>query len=93
MTELHVPVGAVIITPAQMYDEIRQVREEVSHLSALLDPAINSIRDDLKDVREVAKDHETRLRGVERRVWVAAGVAAVIALGGSQAVNAALGAG
>lgn len=61
--------GSVLITPTQMYDEMRATREQVQRLANLVDPALGDIRADVTD-------HETRIRHLERKVWVAAGVAA-----------------
>lgn len=63
-----VPEGSVVITPAQMYEELRAVHELVRDLSGKVDPA-------LADLRRVADDHESRLRGIEKRVWLACGAA------------------
>lgn len=70
-----VPEGSVVITPTAMYMELQRVGAEVRHISTLLDPSLADIRNDVKD-------HETRLRAVERRVWAATGIAALLAGGG-----------
>ena len=81
------PPGSVIITPTQMYAEIRVMSGKVDHLASVLDPALSTIREDVADVRgnilkEVAAskvihdDHESRLRSLDRRLWLSAVAAA-----------------
>ena len=80
------PPGSVIITPAQMYSEIRTMSEKVDHLAAVIDPALSTIREDLGEVRVVQADHESRLRAIDRRLWLAAVVAAASGAGIAQLV-------
>jgi len=44
-----VPEGAVIITPAQMYNEIQETRRSVDRLTSTIDPAMLDMRHDLAD--------------------------------------------
>ena len=69
-----VPDGSVIVTPAQMFAEMREMHDEVKALKNVLDPALTDIRTDVKD-------HELRLRSVEKRIWMASGVAALVSSG------------
>ena len=89
------PPGSVIITPTQMYAEIRVMSGKVDHLASILDPALSTIRGDLADsiatrkaefvaVRVVQADHEFRLRSLDKRVWIAAVIAAASGAGISQ---------
>ena len=64
-----IPDGSVVITPAQQYAEIREMRKSLDKLVNTVDPAFAAIR-------EKQHDHEGRLRAVERKVWIAAGFAA-----------------
>lgn len=66
---VEMPAGSVVITPTQMYGEIRDMKEQVQHLVNVVDPALTDIRSDVSD-------HEGRIRGLERKVWIAAGLAA-----------------
>lgn len=66
---VEMPAGSVVITPTQMYGEIRDMKEQVQHLITVVDPALTDIRSDVAD-------HESRIRSVERRLWIAAGIAA-----------------
>ena len=80
------PPGSVIITPAQMYSEIRIMSEKVDKLATVVDPALSTIREDLGGVRIVQADHESRLRAIDRRLWLAAVVAAASGAGIAQLV-------
>jgi hypothetical protein len=59
-----IPDGSVIITPAQMYQQIGDLADAVRDLKGAVDPA-------LRDVRHDIADHETRLRAQEQRKTVA----------------------
>lgn len=63
-----------LVTPGQMYAELRSLNETVVRMDAKLDN-LNQHGTDLND-------HETRLRLVEQAVWRAAGAAAVLGAGG-----------
>lgn len=78
------PPGSAIVTPNDMLSEIRALRRAVDVLTTKVDPA-------LADVRHDVDDHETRIRAVERRVWIAAGTALAGGAGLSQAISALLG--
>jgi hypothetical protein len=79
-----IPEGSVIITPSQMYAEIRAMHASVEKLANTVDPALSDIRSDVRD-------HETRIRGIERRMWQVAGAVALIAGGGAAAATKILG--
>lgn len=64
--------NVVTITMDQIFAELREVHTEV--------------RDMRSDVRDIA-DHESRIRSLERKVWVAATVAATMAGSVVQAFN------
>lgn len=63
-----------LVTPGQMYAELRSLNETVVRMDAKLDN-LNQHGTDIND-------HETRLRLVEQAVWRAAGAAAVLGAGG-----------
>jgi short-subunit dehydrogenase involved in D-alanine esterification of teichoic acids len=65
------PLG-VVITIDRVYTELRAVHDEV--------------RDMRGEVKDIA-DHEHRLRLLERKVWIAAGVSAGLAGGLVQVIN------
>lgn len=71
VTATAIPDGSVVITPTEMYREIRDTRDAVNRLVNVVDPALTNIRHDVAD-------HEIRIRAVEKRVWVACGIGAVI---------------
>ena len=86
------PAGAVIITTTEMYRELRTVAEKVTHLADLVDPALTNLRTEIAGVKSDAEsaaraialvqtDHETRMRVLERRMWIAAGIAAASGAG------------
>jgi hypothetical protein len=68
---MRIPDGSVVITPTQMYQEIRETHDLVKDVAAKLDPALTEIRNDIAD-------HEGRIRGIERRVWFWAGTASAL---------------
>lgn len=67
-----VPDGSVIITPTEMFKELRETHDEVKALG----PRIDSLAD---TIRATADDHETRIRALERARWVQLGGASVAA--------------
>lgn len=78
----HIQPGSVVITPTQMYDEMRAISKSVDHLAAIIDPALAEVRQDVADNRAEIKAHDVRLRGIEGRLWFAAGFASVLGAGG-----------
>jgi hypothetical protein len=62
-----IPDGSVIITPTEMYAEMRATHTAVQKIDAKID-----------GVPQQLADHETRLRAVEKAVWWTAGAAAVL---------------
>jgi len=82
--ESTMPPGSVIITPSQMYAEIRVMSGKVDHLASVIDPALSNLREDVAAVRTVQTDHESRLRSLDKRMWIAAILAAASGAGISQ---------
>lgn len=78
------PPGSVIITPTQMYAEIRAMAGKVDHLASILDPTLTDIRTDIADVVTDVADHESRIRSLDRRLWIAAVVSASAGAGIAQ---------
>lgn len=85
---VEMPPGSVVITPTQMYGEIRIMAGKVDHLAAILDPALSTIREDIALVRTTQQDHENRLRSLDKRVWIAAVIAAGSGVGVVQIITA-----
>jgi hypothetical protein len=62
----HIPQGSVVITPTEVFHEMRAIHDEVKEM-----------RVELRDI----SDHESRLRALERRIWLASGAATTIGAG------------
>jgi len=89
-----VPEPAVVITLNQMYDEFRGLRDEVKHLSSVVDPALAQVRQDITEnksridllkAERAAEDEklEQRIRSLENwRAVIFGAAAAVGSLGG-----------
>ncbi|MEU1305938.1 hypothetical protein [Streptomyces shenzhenensis] len=60
----------ILIPTAQMFQELRQLHDEVK-----------SVRTGLMGLTEGRTDHENRIRSLERRVWTASGAATVLGAG------------
>lgn len=58
---IHIPEGSVIVTPSQMYDEIRSANSKIDHLTDVLDPALDNIREDLADIKRKQDEHDIRI--------------------------------
>ncbi|GAA4663312.1 hypothetical protein [Streptomyces youssoufiensis] len=69
-----VPDGSVIITPTEVYAEVRATHDEVKAVSAKLDA--------LPELAGKLADHEDRLRVLERARWPLPSLAAVTGLAG-----------
>lgn len=99
MSEMpQMPAGAVVITPKQMYDAMLETRDEVKRIALLMDPALNALREDVKDVRddaEVARSSVEKLAErvavLERWRWLLIGVAAGAGAGAQQLASAVTG--
>lgn len=78
------PAGSVVITPTQMYNEIQGMSKKVDHLAAVMDPALTTLRQEIVEVARDVADHEMRLRSLDKRIWLAALLAAAGGIGGSQ---------
>lgn len=80
------PPGSVVITPTQMYAEIRVMSGKIDHLANVIDPALAGLRDDIGAVDNKVKDHEARLRSIEKRLWLMAGAATAAGAGIAQVI-------
>ena len=72
--------GSVIITPMMQYLELVRLGKAVDKLTENLDPALLVIRGKLDD-------HESRIRSVERRIWLAMGATSTISVMGAYLVT------
>ncbi|MCZ9352998.1 hypothetical protein NGM36_25045 [Streptomyces mutabilis] len=59
------PDPGVYISPAQTYQEVRDLAKAVGRIEAKLD----GILDETKDIRSDIADHELRIRTLERARW------------------------
>lgn len=86
-----IPEGSVVVTPTEMYREIRDMHDEVRRLASVVDPAIRELRDDVTEMKtqgeKAFKDHEDRIRSLERRMWQAVGAAVVLGPAAGFAAN------
>jgi len=73
------PDQGVVVTPAQMYQELRALSDGVTRVEAKLDGIAQGLHDLGKDVA----DHETRLRSLERARWPLPTVAALAGVVGA----------
>lgn len=89
-----VPDGSVIVTPAQMFAELREMHDEIRQLRNVVDPAIRDLNTDILDHEQrirvieakpdVTDDVEQRIRSLEANRWkLAGGIAIVSTLVGS----------
>lgn len=58
-----IPQGAVIITPSEIFHEMRGIRDDVR---------------DMKAEMRNRSNHESRIRSLEHRMWLATGIATVL---------------
>jgi hypothetical protein len=72
-----IPPGSAVVTPSEMYAEIKATHD-----------AVTLMRSELR----LITDHETRIRSLERRMWIAAGAATILGGGLSEAARAIFGA-
>lgn len=75
-----IPEGSVIITPTEMYSEMRSIGQKIDHLSAVMDPAVTELRGDISELKAEQSTQRERLSSLDRRVYAIGAVAA--ALGG-----------
>ena len=68
---LPIPEGSIVITPAQFYEStqraVGQIQTDVSDLKAVM-----------SSVPRRLDDHETRIRKLERALWIGVGAAATV---------------
>lgn len=91
-----IPEGSVFITPSQMYAQQVETTAAVRRLEGKVDMLVTQLSDRDSEKDRIHADHESRLRvleghgtadhdkrltDVEHRVWKAAGVIGVLAVG------------
>jgi hypothetical protein len=87
---------AVTITNEQIFDELREMSDKLNQAVSKLDDLVHHNSDHETRIRELEKgqqltDHEDRIRALERKVWGAAGAAAVLGGGLVQGLHTILG--
>ncbi|MEC3977913.1 hypothetical protein [Amycolatopsis sp. H20-H5] len=85
----------VTITNEEIFAELRSVSDKVNQVGGKLDGLVRETTDHESRIRSLEKinvaDHESRIRALERKVWTAAGAAAVAGGGLVQALHAIVG--
>ncbi|MFK0179996.1 hypothetical protein ACIQVR_28945 [Streptomyces xanthochromogenes] len=69
-----IPEGSVVVTPTEVYAEVRATHDEVKSVSLKLDAL------PIGDHARTLEDHETRIRNLERARWPLPSLAALVAL-------------
>ena len=87
MTGTTIPEGSVVITPMEMYREMVDTHRAVQSISTKLDTALSDNSRRLDSVDKDLTDHETRLRSLERRVWMAVGVSTAVSGGAAALIS------
>lgn len=87
MTGAAIPEGSVVITPTEMYREMLATHQAVRDVASKLDSTqADSVRR-IESLEKDYSDHETRLRGLERRVWMAVGVSTAVSGGAAALIS------
>jgi hypothetical protein len=87
VTGATIPEGSVVITPTEMYREMVDTHRAVQNISTKLDGALSDNSRRLDGIDKDLVDHETRLRGLERRVWMAVGVSTAVSGGAAALIS------
>lgn len=72
------PPGDVVITTKEMFDEVRATHDAVKELSGDVSALRNDFKGSQKDQAQKNVDFETRIRSIERRVYLALGAGGVL---------------
>jgi len=70
------PLGPVVITSREIYDQLVRVGTAITELAA----QIGRIGDGVDEVKRDVADHEGRLRSLERSRWPLPSLAAVVSV-------------
>jgi len=77
------PLGGVQIGAREIYDRLGDVDRKVDAVGSKVDRLVDAhdvIREDVAELREDIRDHEDRLRGLERGRWPLPSLAALCSL-------------
>lgn len=77
-----IPEGSIVITPVEVYNEVKSLTDEVRKLVAAqaADPTPSAVA-----------DHEQRIRRLERALWIGVGIAAAAGSAVGSAASSLLG--
>lgn len=87
MTNSVIPEGSVVITPTEMYREMLATHQAVRDVSMKLDGALSDTARRLDGIDNDVADHETRIRGLERRIWMTVGAGTVVGGGAAALIS------
>lgn len=70
------PAGSVVITPNDMFAEMRAIHDQVRDLAGKVDPALAELRRDVAEAKTERSTIELRVRALENWRWFMAGLSA-----------------
>ena len=76
MTTSQVPEGSIVVTPSEVWTEVRLTRDAVRDLAHLMSTIPGQIQ-----------DQEARIRQIEQRMWSAMGVMAFLVVAATIAAS------
>lgn len=74
------PLGPVVITAREIYDQLVRVVAAVERLADGLDGQRRDLRDHETEHQKVEADHESRLRSLEKARWPLPALAVLVSL-------------
>lgn len=82
-----IPDGSVIITPNEIFRELRDTHDEVKSLGAQMQSLTQNVSGRVDRLEAQAKEYDARLDALERWKWKIAGGALVMGAGASWAAD------
>lgn len=82
-----IPDGSVIITPNEIFRELRDTHDEVKSLGAQMQSLTQNVSGRVDRLETLVKDQDVRLDSLERWRWTLMGGAAVVGAVGGVAVD------
>ncbi|MCO1575038.1 hypothetical protein M8C13_04595 [Crossiella sp. SN42] len=79
--------AGVVIPLSEVYREVREMHNETKEVRSELGALRTELRAELRPVN----DHESRIRSLERKVWIASGLAAGAGAGLTKILSTVLG--
>jgi hypothetical protein len=74
------PLGPVVITSREIYDQLVRVVAAVERLADGLESQRRDLRDHETEHQRVESDHETRLRSLEKARWPLPALAVIVSI-------------